>query len=385
MNKILFYNNLNILNFNIKKIVYNNKEKFDSSTVKTVSYFEPIYIPQLRSYLSRPPLYVIMQLSKSISSIDRTNYLNPYKMSYTPMVEYKPQFDKSYENIILERAKKLWEMDDTISILFNGEEENLVVCLALIETKPKNKNLKIICLESKDAIPNLPFINEFIVKVSNKDFFNIKNLTPKNIIVVSDVIRRPLLELSYGSVNINQLDLSKLPWKYLLPLDSSLSIDMINPTSIDNFKKESEKINNLIQDHIKYSPIEIVSVTDVLWWFSFAFTQNYLNYRIPAHIIYSIKNIKPNKIDVSKWVNFFNIEDFQLWNIKNYSIQKNLSFFKEHSKTFLKKFLKEYKNLKYQSIIDDDYNPNDENFLILENGEIVYSNELTSKIIEDIV
>lgn len=384
MNKILFYNNLNILNFDIKKIVYNNKKEFDSSTVKTVSYFEPLYIPQLKQYLTRAPLYVIMQLSKSISSIDRTNFLNPYKMSYSPIVEYKQQFNKSYETIILERAKKLWEMDDTISILFNGEEENLVVCLALIETKPKNKNLKIVCLESTNAIPNFPFINEFIVEESNKNFFNIKSLTPKNIIVVTDVIRKPLLELSYGSVNLNQLDLSKLPWKYLLPLDSSTSLDIFDKTDANALKKETEKVNNLIQTHIRYSPIKLISVHDILWWFSFAFTQNYLNYRIPAHIIYSIKTAKPNKIDLSKWINFFNFEDFQLWNIKNYSIQRNLSFFKEHSKTFLKKY-KNLKSIKYQSIIDNDYFPIEENFLILENGKIVYSNELTSNIIKDII
>jgi len=392
MSKILIYDSLDTLTWHIKRVSYNNKRDvndsiFNKTSIKIasdyndlVSTFDPYYLIKNKTYFGhmydKKPLHMIEELLQIISPIDRTGYLEYYKTAYDPIPIYNDGFVKSYSDIILDRAKQLWETYDTINVLLNGDAESIAVSLSLIETKPNNKKLEIICLDSLDW-NDIPFIKEFVIKKTSKEFFNIENLNPQHPIILSDNLKINVALITYKNSKNIQLNTSSAPWSYLLTSDVGKKL-----LGKINIVSETKKFNRLLDDHRKQSPFTIQSVNDMLWWLSFVFSKNYTNYKIPFMIIQSIEQIKPRKIDLSKWINFFNTNDWELWHMKNYNSTRNLNVFKKETNRFIKKNIDPNK-IQFKSIHQN--NTNNKNFFILDDGRIIYLNELTMDVIKEIV
>jgi len=381
MSKILICNNIIYLNWKIKKIIYNNKNSVDSSTIARVSSFESCYLTKENCYVDRDPLSFIGQIINNKSPVDRTGYLEYYKMSYNSIPIYDNNFNESYSDIALNRARQLWENNDTISVLFDGQFDSIVSCLSLIDTKPNNKKLKIICLESvNDAA--VPFFKEFIIKKTNKDFFNAENLIPTDLIVTSNSTG---VDLKFIQLISTITDPKKISWKYLILFIKKYLIknNWEGRQRIDA-QNEIKNFNNFLNNHIKQAPFLIQSFNDMLWWLTFAFADNQTNYIVPIKIIDSIKSIKLKKIDLSKWINFFNHDNWQLWHMKNYDSNRDINIFTKETESFIKNFVFLDK-LKYKNVNNLDYNLINTSFLILDDGRIIYIDDLTIDVIKEIL
>lgn len=380
MTKILYYNNLKGLIWQVKRIVYNNKSSFDQNISNKILSFSQTYLPREKICTNRPLLDSIRDLFNIDSAIDRTGHLEQFNMSYAVITKYSDTVDKSYHDVALTSAKQIWETDNTVDIFFNGHTENLVACLSLIETKPKNKTLRIICLTPKNTV-NIPILKEFIVNKTHNEFFSVESLTPPNKIVVSDVSN--ITSLNTACRKIPNINTRLASWKYLMYLDvanQSLWFDTKRVTSHSAFEIEVKKINMFLRNHIEQAPFPIISVNDVLWWLSFTFTNNYLSYAVPVGIIQAVESKNPQKLDLSKWVNFFNNNDWQQWHMKNYNSNRNLDNFKNESNAFVKSFIN-WDNSAYEHTDKHkdikNHNPLHRSLLILDDGRIIYINNLS--------
>lgn len=381
MSKILFYNNIERINWQVKKTVYNNRYSLDPKIISKITSFDPSYLVKEKVYLDRNPLTVIGQLSNTPSPIDRTGYLEFYKMSYNSIPKYEDNFNKSYRDIALNRAKQIWEMNDSIDVLFDGNNESIVSCLSLIETKTNNKKLRIIDLKSTNNF-DIPILKEFVIIKNNKDFFNIENLTSNNTIITSNF---PSIDGLIFQNLLNFIDLNTVSYKHLFLHYGTkmLGKDWQAQTKI-TLQDEIKYFIKFLDNHSKQSPLLIKSVADMLWWLTFTFADNHANHIVPAMFIDSIKSIKIKKINLSSYINFFNDIDWQLWHMKNYDVSRNINIFSYETE----KFIKDIFSLNKLKVINKDkfeYNLTDTNFLILDDGTVVYTNNLMYNIIEEIL
>jgi hypothetical protein len=381
MSKILFCNNIERLNWQVKKTVYNNRYSLDPKIISKITSFDPSYLVKEKVYLDRNPLTVIGQLSNTPGPIDRTGYLEFYKMSYNSIPKYEDNFNKSYRDIALNRAKQIWEMNDSIDVLFDGDNESIVSCLSLIETKTNNKKLRIIDLKSTNNF-DIPILKEFVIIKNNKDFFNIENLTSNNTIITSNF--SSIDGLIFQNL-LNFIDLNTVSYKHLFLhyRTKMLGKDWQAQTKV-TLQDEIKYFIKFLDNHSKQSPLLIKSVADMLWWLTFTFADNHANYIIPAMFIDSIKSIKIKKINLSNYINFFNDIDWQLWHMKNYNVSKNINIFSYETEKFIKDIFSLNK-LKFSNKDKFEYNLTDTNFLILNDGRVVYTNNLTYNIIEEIL
>lgn len=381
MSKILFYNNIERINWQVKKTVYNNRYSLDPKIISKITSFDPSYLVKEKVYLDRNPLTVIGQLSNTPSPIDRTGYLEFYKMSYNSIPKYEDNFNKSYRDIALNRAKQIWEMNDSIDVLFDGNNESIVSCLSLIETKTNNKKLRIIDLKSTNNF-DIPILKEFVIIKNNKDFFNIENLTSNNTIITSNF---PSIDGLIFQNLLNFIDLNTVSYKHLFLhyRTKMLGKEWQAQTKI-TLQDEIKHFIKFLDNHSKQSPLLIKSVADMLWWLTFTFADNHSNYIVPAMFIDSIKSIKIKKINLSSYINFFNDINWQLWHMKNYDVSRNINIFSYETE----KFIKDIFSLNKLKVINKDkfeYNLTDTNFLILDDGTVVYTNNLMYNIIEEIL
>lgn len=381
MSKILFNNNLELFNWQVKKTVYNNRYSLEPNIISKITSFDPSYLVREKVYLNRNPLVVIGQLSNTPSPIDRTGYLEFYKMSYNPIPKYEDNFNKSFRDIALNRAKQIWEMNDCIDVLFDGNNESIVSCLSLIETKTNNKKFRIINLKSTNNF-DIPILKEFVITKNNKDFFNIENFTSNNTIITSNF---PKIDILIFQDLLNFIDLNTVSYKHLFLHFRSkmLAKDWQSPSKVTP-QDEIKNFIKFLDNHSEQSPLLIKSVADMLWWLTFTFADNHANYIVPAMFIDSIKSIKIKKINLSNYINFFNDIDWQLWHMKNYDVSRNISIFSYETE----KFIKDIFSLNKLKVINKDkfeYNLTNTNFLILDDGTVVYTNSLTHNIIEKIL
>lgn len=381
MSKILFYNNIDRLNWQVKKKVYNNRYSLGPRIISKITSFDPSYLVKEKVYLDRDPLTVIGLLSKISGPIDRTGYLEFYKMSYNSIPKYEYNFDKSYRDIALNRAKQIWEMNDSIDVLFDGNNESIVSCLSLIETKTNNKKLRIIDLKSTNNF-DIPILKEFVIIKNNKDFFNIENLTSNDTIITSNF---PSIDRSIFQNLSNFFNLNAASYKHLFLHHGKkmLGKDWQAQTKV-NLQDEIKHFIKFLDNHSKQSPLLIKSVADMLWWLTFVFADNHANYIVPAMFIDSTKSRKIKKINLSSYINFFNDIDWQLWHMKNYDVSRNLNIFFYETE----KFIKDISSLNTLKVVNKDkfeYNLTDTNFLILDDGTVVYTNNLMDNIIEEIL
>ena len=349
MTKILSYNHSNF-DLKLRSIVYNNKDKCSEAVYRSVTENQPTYLPKENLYLNYDPISLIAGMIKSRSPIDRSGYLTPYKTIGNPMPIYDGDFNKSFVDVVMERASEIWKKDHCINVLDTGDVSSSVVYTALSETKPSNKTL---------------------VTISHNQLFNLKNLNPNNITVFG----------SYETSDIRNFD-TKIPnWKdYFYTMSKerlyNFSKFLQGPEAQGlrmTYKEFRKNFFVFLHNHSRQSPIPIESANDMLWWLNFSFKRNHKDYVLPA-MISKYNNISADKLDMNKWINFFSDPDWDSWNIKNHDrvIEEQEKFIKKHSL-----HTTDYNTITLEEI--------DADYLILDDGRIFHTENIPLSVVEQIV
>lgn len=395
--------------FAMKRLAKVHKNSLKTETYEKIMKYEPNWLEQEKRKLPHDPLVLIGTITQSRTPIDRTGYLEPYNLSYDKLPVYDKKFNKSYEEVSLNRAKQIWEMDDTVDVLFSGGVDSSSVCCAMALTKPSNKKLRIICTESTEMeFPgcfDVKLFKEHMVKISFDEFVKTKHLTPDNIILTGE----PGTFNHVGGVSLNTVkdknvhemynhvgeNLDNIPWIKIWKYQNNFFVR--NPDTLRQAEfntKAKIDFSLLLENHFKQAPFKIETLNDMRWWLMFTFRTNWAKYATPLLTVLKASEL-PKKIDLNKWICFFASDEWQQWNMNGHVKKTKDSFpYKEDSKNFIKKHigLDDFIDNKHKSTSLHHMDGagvllrqwNFRNFVILDNGDIVKITDLSPEIIEDI-
>ena len=402
-NILLYGQDKFLQNLKIQAEVYKNSLK--SNTYEKIQLIDLNYMSHEKRKINCNPLTLIGKMTNTSCPIDRTGYIEHYNMKYAPIPKYDENFNKNYDDIALEQAKRIWDSNDIIDVLFSGGIDSIAVCCALIQTKPSNKQLRILCSKSAEiefpGSTNLKLFKEFIVKKDNKELIDSKNLNPNNAIVTGEPgyinqIGGILIkdDTDLGMYNVIGENIDNISWIRFWNWQDKFFNDFTNRYTLSQQHKEN--FNLLLQNHFKQAPFQIKTLNDMRWWLMFVFRDNWATYAFLILIILNTQ-ILPKKIDLSKWIPFFGHKDWQLWSMKKHIKKTQDSYpYKEDAKKFIKKTidLHDFIDNKQKEVSVRNIQKNatqilrtwsQQDLVILDDGRLLKTQELLPETIEEIV
>lgn len=355
-------------------------------------------VPSVRRFLPRDPdtnpMFWVGRLLVCWCAIDRTGRFNNLDCAYDPIPVFDSNFSKDFGQVCLETAEKYWAGNDKITVAWSGGIDSTAVALSLIETKPTNKDLEIIC--TRTSIEEYPAFYDthkaIITIIENDDFFNVKYLEPTGVLVTGDVG-----DLLFGATRLvysyaDGVDKKDQPWQDIFlkwddpfRLKTAVGVATEQPWG----PKELASFIQIIEEHISVAPFEIKTAFDLLWWLHFTSKMNYDQMNTTSIIINkNLPLITSNKFDISKRKAFFQNQDFQLWSMANHKEKftgGNITY-KQPAKDFIFKmngdeeyFKNKGKELSTRRLLSanwwTDWSRNlDAAYLVLEDGSIYHNN-----------
>lgn len=246
-----------------------------------------------------------------ISVIDRTKRKWP-NYNYTNLFPMPEATGGSYDFIDLckKRAKELTSTEDIVAILWSGGIDSTFILTILIDIgvldKLHREGRLIIGLNSESIKENPVFFENFIKKkyincVVQAD--QILNSPEKyGVIITGEMADNLVGSLTMKSCVDYYNDFSVVHSPY------SKAIGWLK-RNLD--AKEGNILSEFIEETISYSPVDIVTSHDLLWYLNFNFKWQAVNFRIVSH---ANSNDNGNML-ISKLRHFFNTDLFQQWSM----------------------------------------------------------------------
>lgn len=336
------------------------------------------------------PMFWVGRMLVCWSAIDRTGRYNKFNCAYEPIPVFDLNFNKDFGQVCLETAEKFWQENDKITVAWSGGIDSTAVALSLIETKPANKTLEILCTET--SIEEYPGFykthQQYISIIGNDDFFSLKYLEPEGVFITGDVG-----DLLFGATRLvysyeDGVDKKDQPWQDIFTKwDDPFRLNSIvidynwGPNEIASFIQ-------FIEEHVSVAPFEIKTAFDLLWWLHFTSKMNYDQLNTTTIVINkNLPLITSNKFNLNKRKAFYQNQDFQLWSMANHKEKftgGNITY-KQPAKDFIFKMNqdKEYyenkgKELSTRRLLDPNWwtewsRSMDAAYMILDDGTIYHA------------
>lgn len=252
-----------------------------------------------------------------------------YKPDFIPMksVCTLPQlnsgFNKSFEQISLERGEDLWKnsvQNNSLSLLWSGGIDSTVALIAMLRTCPAGSHIDLYC-NMNSIIEN----NSLYCKLLSDPRIRLKNssIIPNNHsinlitgelgdqVFGSDLLFRIAANFGFNNLfNSYQEIIPQLFNNRCGPVHGAALFDRYEPI-------------------VNEAPFKIKTAFDFIWWWNF--TQKWQ----------CVKFRKEGLIDEKhKALHFFEYDDFQLWSIHNHpaKISTDLESYKMPAKEFIYKY-----------------------------------------------
>lgn len=271
--------------------------------------------------------YITFDLETPLSVLDRTETTEHFlKMkNISPMPEYDISFNKSYEEICMERAKYFIDTNKHITLCWSGGIDSTTALAAFLKCGIKKDQLTVIG-NMKSLKEHPRFFKNYITKLDR--FFCIENPMYH---IKNDgglVITGEHNDQIFGS--IITIDLFK---KGLLKFE-------------DPYEKHiNGKFLELMKPIMNKCPFKLETIQDFYWWLSFCLKWQDVKVRIV--------NYFSNPRIIENTHTFFESTDFQQWSLNNNDkkIGRDLESYKMTAKEFIFEFDKDYDYLKYKTKI----------------------------------
>lgn len=271
--------------------------------------------------------------------VDRTK---PTKINYIDIPI--PNYSKldTIENIILNRAEKIWNIGKPIKIFWSGGIDSTAALIALIRTNTEwYKSLQVITtkneypffasnfLESKNVLFDL---SNDKVKIVDSTFYD------NSAIYITgdhgDQVFGPALLKVPGGPSMRLIPLSSVYSGFLEYIWSKTKLLTNNFENINHsmMNNDSQIFKDWVYNFSNRCPVPLNTTYDFLWWCNFVFT-----WHEKRTFKFVGKTGDPNI--VNKLMSFFDDESFQIWSIYyNQNRLKDLNDWKTHKKD-LKDFI----------------------------------------------
>jgi len=289
---------------------------------------------------TKDPAYWLGRLLGSISSVDRTGMFNNFKCDYEPIPEIG-NFNKSFGQICLETAEQYWKDNNYLEVLWSGGIDSTSASLALLETKPDDKTLVIVCTQS--SIDEYPLFydryKEYCRVLTSEEFFSIENINSTNTVITGDggdQIFGANLAVLVDDADFHKKDLTwhgLFDWPDVFKQQQlKAGSKLITPWT----NREKTQFIELLEQHITACPFPIKSCFDMSWWLNFSTKMNYVQIRIPVIILEKFGK-EQSKFNLNTRKAFYLNDDFQRWSMVNHDlkISSESKSYKQPSKDFI--------------------------------------------------
>ena len=322
----------------------------------------PKYIAQRRFY-SKEQIF-FWEATRCLQPVNRLGDNNKLPISYRPIQNYDSSWDRSFFDIAIETAEKLWKLDKPIKVAWSGGIDSTIVAVALILTKPTDADLNFIY--SQSSIDEYPLFYEKYIKDYSKPFekenlFDLLNSYPDSIIVTGEAG-----DQTFGSDWIMNMDLSESsqPWENVLNWDEErwnkdrnnkwfrkhglTELYRINLSRLGTKAERTETLHTLMRKCPVSNPI----IEDFFWWTVFVNKYDWVNKR------FQIQQAQNPDIG-EKFKSFFDNPEFEMWSmdrrVKGLNKSKSKKDYKMAGKEFICNFTKDtdYRDnkTKYASLV----------------------------------
>ena len=230
---------------------------------------------------------------------DRTDtFLGRYKTVKRPIPAIPTSFTKTFDEISLERAQQIIDLDKEIVIAYSGGIDSTFVLVQFLKLLNNTNRISLV-MNNNSIIENQNFYDNYI-----KDKINT---------IISDRYHARFIPTS-DQVLITGDQIPQL-------FGQSLSVFMSNrnddwrPFVLKNFTDlaKARWFMETIQPWLSKAPFEINSIFDWIWWVSFSIRWDNGRCRALKYNSSYDKNIYENNV-----FSFFRTDDYQLWSIFNH-------------------------------------------------------------------
>ncbi len=276
--------------------------------------------------VSPDPTYLAAHaLATEIMPVSRLQYncdILKIKSIYS-IPEIPSRFDKSFNQISVERAQNIWknhQQNNSVNILWSGGIDSTMAVVALLIESPSTGILNIYC--NMNSIYENKFFYIYLLKQKNVKLRN-ASLLPEN--EKFDLITGDLGDQIFGSEMLYKIN-------HLFGFDAlSESYDKIIP------KLFAARCGEVMGGEMykRYLPIidscifPIKTAFDFIWWWNF--TQKWQGVKFRKQCF-----LNPNHLAV----HFFDSTEYQLWSIffHDQKIGKKIETYKQPAKEFIFSF-----------------------------------------------
>ena len=320
----------------VKDIAKSNPD-LASTTVEKITEFVP-------TSKTDDILFWMTRLMNGGSPVDRTGKLNKFNVTYSPIPTVDSSFNKTFGQICLETAENFWKTNSKINILWSGGIDSTSAALALLETKPENSVLSIICTEG--SIAEYPaFYNthtDLCRVLTGEQLLSLDILFSTELVITGDVGDQ-LFGANLGREAVNGTHFANMnnSWTSIFEFDDPFKTAQFDttqnpslvtpwtPAQLDNFV-------NIIEEHATACPFPVKTLFDMNWWLNFSTKMNFVTARIPVLILEQCDQ-DVTKIDLNSRQAFYLNDDFQRWALsdRDLKVPTSLSTFKQPAKDFI--------------------------------------------------
>jgi hypothetical protein len=253
---------------------------------------------------------VLSSLVECGMPMDRTdgNFNNYFNFCVDPIPKVEDGWNRSLEEIFIERAEEIWSMDRPVRLWWSGGIDSTVALVAFLRTKKPEHELIVYCDPGpcKEENPHFWSLLETMDDITfqfNKmeNIFDFSNWCDGSINITGEP-GDPFYGTFVVENHINDLDKH---WTDIFNWDD-VNYNFRNKNDHARLLEFCEKFN-------AKCPFEIRNPFDFTWWIAFALKWQWIETRIAAQL--------PNPSNYQNMVGFYNTQEIQKWSIHNHDLK----------------------------------------------------------------
>ena len=258
---------------------------------------------------------VLSSLVECGMPMDRTDTnFNYYNYHVDPIPKVESGWDRSIEELFIERAEEIWAMDKPVRLWWSGGIDSTTALVALLRTKKSEHELIIYCDPGpcKEENPHFWSLLEKMDDVTfqfNKmeNIFDFSNWCDGSINITGEP-GDPFYGTFVVQNHINDLDKH---WTDIFNWDDVTYPFQDKNDPISNFHRP--RFLEFCEKFNAECPFEIRNPFDFTWWIVFALKWQWIETRIAAQL--------PNPSNYKNMVGFYNTQEIQKWSIHNHDMK----------------------------------------------------------------
>ena len=326
---------------------------------RLIKYFNPLELENVHKDLSsiRWPetigeyfgnyLYALGYLILCPIPYDRTEEFNVLNVVDNPIPNIPHNWNRTVEEIFLERAEEIWDMDKPIRLWWSGGIDSTTALISLLRTKKSEHKLIIFmgdpCIEENpnfyETIKKMESNKELTIQWNDKhNIWSFDNWCDGSINVTGELgdqfygnaafLYHSGHDRTHGS-GVGDID---APWTDLFKWEDC---NFLYGGDDARSEYHRPKCMEFLENFNKKCPFEVKNIFDFIWWLAFSIKWQWIENRLYIQV--------DNPSNYQNMISFYNSPEAQRWSIVNHDLKHkdSLKTYKWPSKEFIYNYNKD--------------------------------------------